>query len=585
MSYTAPYKLSDEYVPIPPEGTFLLPVCTTADRLAAILSALYYGGLNIAEPGDMTHLVDVLNAIPRIRPECELEPTGCTTWTSAEDRVTFYPTQDATDLPLGYVVNPWVQITGDNPLVGLKRGDVISDILHMPILPTIWDNLNNPLYLMTLGYPTITIDNLVGAGSVRVYMVGIILGGKCMVIRDLDPFSVAFLDTNIDTGSLPPETYAEQILEYEFEGVGTHRLDIVFFPNASLDIEFLGYGAGFRRVEICGFEENEMTEPCCDDEIDILKQILGTLKDGFTIMPRSTSIPPDFTVDCTPPDFTGDPEQTPPVAIMRRNALCLTVARWLVSAMGAHAIKMNQRGKLTAIWAKGGFTTAPEMFANFEYQPFTFSVALLNIILESDTAFNKMVCLIMDALQTERSTFVNFKKKMNDAYLLAIADAEPAMPVIGQLANEYAQNEFDYRLFAQELENSFSELENGLIFDCACISDEPCDPANFDLIAVNDCIVTRIDDTHWRIQQTNFTDAPPDKRAFTAYYRDRNWKCFNVVSYNQGYSGYDVYTCAGAHLTGNGGGGGSVVQDGIIFLEYDTDPVVGLDIIAYVICP
>lgn len=558
MSYIAPFRLSDELVPIPPEGTFLLPVCTTAERLAKILSALYYGGLNISEDGEMTHLVDVLHAMSKIRPECDIDATGCTTFRTEEERITYFPELDATDLPLGYVTNPWVRITGDNPLVGLKTGDIITDILHMPPLPSIWDHLDEPAFILALGYPSISIESLVGSGTVRVYMLNVLLGGKCIIIKDNNVFSWAFLDTNLDSASLPPETYTEHVIEYTFEGSGEHRLDIVFIPNVSADIEFLGFGGGIRKVEICGFEENEMADNCCPDDTEILKEILRTMKAGFTILPLADVTPSDATVDCAPPGFdSGGEDEEVTEQIKRYNALCLTVERYvskvifqMVLRLGMPASYRSQALAIPGIPYDNSF-----MFdAVWQYYtPVTIPVVKLWF---ENADYVEIICIILSYLQGKETTLSAFRASLEDIDTTGYSD-EKKMLIAYIDINNHRQSVFN--AFANELEASYQIVSEESEFECSCVGSEVCNVADFELVTQGGGTATRIDADTWEFTVPDFTIVGDDVQLFVLTWRDQNWRCVNHLSSSVAQSSYKQYSCAGVLQEGTGGGGGDVV--------------------------
>lgn len=577
MSYIAPFRLSDEIVPIPPEGTFLLPVCTTAERLAKILSALYYGGLNISEDGEMTHLVDVLHAMSKIRPECDIDATGCTTFRPAQDRVVYRPGLDDTDLPLGYLVNPWVRITGDNPLVGLRTGDIITDIVRMPPLPSIWDHLDEPAFILALGYPSISIESLVGSGTVRVYLLNVVLGGKAIVIKDNNVFSWAFLDTNLDSASLPPETYTEHLIEYEFEGAGEHRLDIVFVPNVSADIEFLGFGGGIRKVEICGFEENEMTDNCCPEDTEILKEILRTMKAGFTILPLADVAPGDATVPCAPIGFDfGTEDDDVPEQIKRYNALCLTIERYVSKlifqmvlrlgmpssyrsmALAIPGVPYDNSFMFNAVWQYYNPVTIPVVKSWFE---------------NSDYA--DIICIMLTYLQGKETTLSAFRGSLEDVDTTGYSDEKKMLIAYADI-NNHRQSVFD--AFVNELEASYDVVSADSEYACSCVGTGACDVNIFELVLDTPGTIIKLDDDTWEITapQTDITEA--DVQRFIVEVRDASWRCFNHAFTSTAMSSYRQYNCAGILAEGTGGGGGEVVWERMIIAfpsgSHITSPIV-----------
>lgn len=347
----------------------------------------------------------------------------------------------------------------------------------------------------------------------------------------------------------------------------------------------------YQQARTQFYEGGCMTDPCCpetNDKLDAvnvnLEAILTLLKGGATITFNADSAASDFAVDCTPDEFSGNEGETPVEKIKRQNALCLAVNRWLVSVLGNLAEKMNKLSLLPEIWALGGFTAPPSMYARINYVEGTYTVAYLNSIIDSEDAFQKFACLLIQELANEGNTFAIFKKLVHDANLVAITDPDPAMPVIGYIAEQYAKSRVNYTLFSKELERSYDDINDGDDYACLCFGGI-CDVAEFELIGLEGTEVTRIDDDHWQVVQTNYTDAPPDKRSFKAVVRDAYWRCFNLLEPSAGWAGYDNYNCAGAHITGIGGGTGQAVQVGMIVQEYDVDPVVGINVVFRIACP
>jgi len=464
--YISPVEISSELPNVPLTGTFTVPVCTTLERFKKITSALFYGSLK-GDEIDYDHLVDWLNAIPRIIPNCETIENDCTEWTALQDRVTFYPEIGATELPLGYVVNPWVEITGDNPLVGLKQGDIITDLLHIPPLPTIWDHLEDLGTVLALGYPSISITDLVGKGTVRVYLVNVLLGGRALIVRDNDLLSASFLDTNLDTVSLPPETYAEHLVEYKFEGSGTHRLDIVFVPNVSADIEFLGYGGGFRRVEICGFEENMgNNDNCCDDDVKIsyatyrntqivYQQTLKYLDDGDTAASFDA-----------PSTFDGAEIDHP------EYALCRTLNRLLGSIFKDQALQL---GNASAVFdaINKWFPTANPIAGVLGGVVNSLLASHLADLVNDCNAVRAVSCCMRDYLSGKSTSIINLKNALGGCgFDFGSHEAE-----ISAMVNKALQDSNNARAFIAAMKEDIDAVgaEGGATADdcaCECCADE-----------------------------------------------------------------------------------------------------------------
>lgn len=379
----------------------------------------------------------------------------CETYGWQSPVVTFYPEVDATDLPLGYAVNSWVKITGDNPLVGLKAGDIMTDILHMPALPSIWDHLDDIGTILALGYPSVSITDLEGTGTIRIHLVSVLLGGRAITVKDNNLLTTAFLDTNLDSASLPPETYAEIVLEYVFDTVGTHRLDVVFVPNVSADIEFLGYGGAFRKVEICGFGRegcNDMSEECCDSLATRLDRIISLIEGGFFIQPLlGASNPPDTGAQSCAPDYfdhdTGEVDE--PTLEQRKKALCITVDRYVKAIFNLALAEMNGSSGLID-FINDQFpqnVLAPLLKLKVVYPSLFSGLNAFFDVVTNNEDLTLIACAMVDGLQGDnQNTYVNFKG--------SLTSTDGSVASLVSAANQVKNN---FVLFNEALEMAYHE--------------------------------------------------------------------------------------------------------------------------------
>lgn len=328
---------------------------------------------------------------------------------------------------------------------------------------------------------------------------------------------------------------------------------------------------------------SEMTDPCCPETNDILGQILELLKGGATINFNAVSQVPDFRVDCTPDNFSGNDDDTPTQALVWSNSLCLALVRFAVACLYDNSTKQNFIGYQSQILALGGLTTPPTFTAQLGDSTHPLSSAAVRQILESDNGFNDAICMMRDALIGKVNTFASFKIALQELFNSTTENPDRGIPNTISEVLYYGQNRINYAVFSRALEKAHDDIVGGFSFTCPCDS-TPCDEAAFNLIPVNDCTIERVDLTHWRVTQTHHTVYDPSKRLFTAIFRDSSWKCFNVVSATQGSAGYNVYDCDGVNHAGVGGGTGFMVQDGILFLEYNEDPIVGIDTVLDIRC-
>jgi len=318
------------------------------------------------------------------------------------------------------------------------------------------------------------------------------------------------------------------------------------------DINFNSY------MENSGTGCNQVTQYCCDETNDLLRQMLAIMQGGFKIVPITQELPSDFTVDCTPDGFTGNEDETPTEKIKRQNALCLAVNRWLVSILGNRADKMNQSSKLNDIWALGGFTAPPKMYAQIQYVEFAFTVAQLQTIIDDETAFQIVACKIIQELANEGNTFSIFKKLMQDVYDEVSAEENVAQTLVALVAQKYATDRVNYTLFSKELERAYEDINDGDDYACLCFGGV-CDVEEFDLISENDATVINLGGGVWQFTQNTVIVDGGDVQRFYIKFRDAYWRCFNHISSSVGQSYYQIYNCAGVFGEGVGGGGGEII--------------------------
>lgn len=526
---------------------------------------------------------------------CGLQES-CQTFYPTHDRFTWYPEspyEPGEEVPDGYPFHPWTVV--DEGIIssiiaefglGYQVGDVFTDLLHFPTF-TGWDDLFEDY----LNFPHFRINDLVGTGTVKVHLLNIPFGGKALIVVDdvvhiLNPFENQIVELNKEI-SVPPETQVPIVIEVKIDTPGEHHIDVVFLPTVNPSLVFLSFGGGVRAIEICGFGMEgcpDMSDPCCPDEIDLLRQILETMKGGFTIMPRAGTEPSDTIVDCSPPGFDFGSDDDDVIEQIRRfNALCLTVERYVSKLILQMVLRLNMPSSYLsmALAIPGVAYDNSFMYRATWRYPTTITIATVKSWFEA-TEYKELICIMFSYLQGKENTFAAFQLALEGIDTSSYSDS---MKLLIAYAHSNNGSLSVYQEFARELDNSYDVIGDTPGYSCSCFDSAVCDPADFNIIPVNDCTVERLTDTTWRITQTNYTDAPPDKRAYTAIFRDAGYRCFNHTTSSQAQAGWQKWDCAGVYSEGVGGGGGEEVQEGIIVLEYDTDPEVGIDTIVTIICP
>lgn len=554
------------------------------------------------ETGDYDHLIDWLDACTRIVEGCVPSDAVCRTIALTDERITWHPESPYAplpDVPDGYNFHPWTIVDGSilGTIIGewglgYKIGDVFTDLTKLPPFtwqPSLIENLDN--------YPGINIGGLTGTGTAKIHFLNIFQGGRAVVRVDntINIFNWQIVEVNKDLTSIPQETQTPIVIEVEIKTDGDHEIQITFFPTVDDAFIPLFFGGGIRSVELCGFGVSDMPDdPCCPDTNDkletnnqLLTKIINLMESGITgtfnfgggggVVDGSG----DYHLDCTPTNFDGEDDDTVPDAIAHRKALCYVVTSYLQALAYRTATLYNAPQEIFDFLLGGFFgqDIIPSMGSLVNQVSDTFTLATLAASATPEV-MNEIICNMVTHLTGQPNTLKNFQTSVVPADF----EVGTAEYLFAKLVEKWNQKFENYQTFTKTLEKGFKD---GVLdgFECPCDSTEVCDPADFDIIAVNDCTVERVDSTHWHVTQLHHVPEGDDKRKFVATIRDSAWRCFNVVGATQGQSAYDNYTCDGGHFTGGGGGGGFLVQDGIINFEYNVDELVGIDTVIEIICP
>lgn len=245
MPYRAPYALPPGQPPWP-GGEFLLPVCTTIERLTKTLNALN-AYRNLAQDiDDLDFMIDVLRALAHINKPCEAECLDC-------EGQCFEYKPDA----------PFIEWFPHNPFT---QPDLVTDGYYRPAWyvanqteKTVMTDLSRfpagslPSVIPASGLPRFRV-NVTGPGVVEIHMFSIVAGSIAQFTVDDDPLTVRFVDLNADILSVPPETVGEVIQEFEI-GDGDHHIDVIIVSLVNDQFPFLYHGGGLRKVVLCGFDE------------------------------------------------------------------------------------------------------------------------------------------------------------------------------------------------------------------------------------------------------------------------------------------------------------------------------------------
>lgn len=432
--YIAPYLISsDRPANVPLEGTFTVPVCTTAERFSKIMDALFAYGAMQGNEFDFDHLIDWLDALPRIVEGCVEFHNQCRSIALNSERVEWFPESPynpGPEFPEGYDNHPWT-IANNDTLPGMvvawglgyKNGDVFTDILHSP---DITDPANFTEEYLNL--PRFRLSNLEGKGTIKVDILSIPLGGRLVVVVDdfIDLLNLQSADTDRDA-SFPPESIVSITIETEITTEGIHHVDYIFYPTFETELPIIGFGGGVRAIEICGFGDIMPEENCCDEtnklltkNNNLLAEMLKLWQGGFKLVPiDGISTPPDQSGgDCAPDHFDhdGDGESVPEL-IQRRQALCITIERYIKGILLAALRDMGAPDFIVDYIHSILASDVPLSLSALEVSyPVSFDgLSVFFLIVSSAVSFDELVCLMLDGLTGEKNnTFANFKESVPD---------------------------------------------------------------------------------------------------------------------------------------------------------------------------
>lgn len=456
-----------------PEGMFVVPVCTTRERFDKIMNALWYYGQSQDKFFDFDHLIDWMEAIPRIQEGCEYDPTdNCALIYPDNERLTWFPESPYAPLPEvpdGYTFHPFtiVDSTTISQVIsifglGYKVGDVYTDLTKIP-LGSSWEDLLGDQYL---NFPRFRINDLQGRGTVKLHLLNIPQGGRAFIVIDdviyINPFANKFVELSTDKLSFPPETQVDIVVEFDIEGAGDHHVDVIYLPTVDNDFIPLFFGGGLRSIELCGFDMP--TDYCCDEtneRIDVTNQLLAKMlnliNDGFKIVPLNGSFsPPDFGGgDCAPAFFDHDTDEVDSaILLQRQRALCITAERYVKGILIAGLVDMGAPSILIDYIESQLPLTLPPSFTKLQVvYPSIFSgLAAFFAALTGGVELPLIACAMITALEGEtNNTFANFRTSVDAALLTALI-----VPLAGmvQSSNGLAKN---YQLFNLALHDANEE--------------------------------------------------------------------------------------------------------------------------------
>jgi len=242
--------------PILPDGLFLLPVCTTKERLAKILNALNTYKVLSRDP-DFDVMIDVLEAMAHVNnpsaARCLEGEVYCYEYDPSYSFISFAPQNPLVEpnyVPPGYTSPPFVVVEQGNVVLetlGFEPGDVYADINSFPLF-TGWQAL------LTQGLPRFRV-NFTGPSEIELHLLKIPLGGNALITIDGNPFNVEIISTELKIGIGDTEIGVDTIKEFKFTDTDDHFIDVTFIPVLDEGLVPLKFGGGIRKIVVCGNQQ------------------------------------------------------------------------------------------------------------------------------------------------------------------------------------------------------------------------------------------------------------------------------------------------------------------------------------------
>lgn len=174
----------------------------------------------------------------------------CVDYQASHSMFTYSPQDPFTQpgyIPPGYIASPFDEVTSTviAALTGLQLGDVITGYLSLPI------------HTPALGQGIARIHaEFKGKGTAEIHLLAIPKGGTALVVpdREVNPLTWLWVTLDRDPFAVPASSVTAVITEIEFLTDKPHTIDIYFLPRFSSGVGLVGYGGGFRKLNLCGFE-------------------------------------------------------------------------------------------------------------------------------------------------------------------------------------------------------------------------------------------------------------------------------------------------------------------------------------------
>lgn len=144
-------------------------------------------------------------------------------------------------VPAGYRFPPWYIVGNAIPFTGLQPGDVMTDLLHGPIVEPV-----------SSGFPRFRI-HCKGTGRVEISFVRFPTAGLALITVDDSVASTRWVDLHTSLVASIGAVEAIAIVPVEVTGIGDHHVDVTMIYSITEDPPFVHFGGGIRQIALCGF--------------------------------------------------------------------------------------------------------------------------------------------------------------------------------------------------------------------------------------------------------------------------------------------------------------------------------------------
>jgi len=486
-NYIAPYLISTEPpVAIPATGVFTVPVCTTSERFDKIMAALFAYGAMQGDEFDFDHLIDWLDALPRITEGCEPRNPVCRTIALNDSMISWFPESPYNpdeEIPEGYTYHPWT-ITDTSILgtiismwgFGYRVGDVYTDFTKLPAASS-WEDVFANLGNM----PSFTITGLEGTGTVKIHLLNIPQGGRVLVQIDdaFNPLALTLAELNKDLISFPQETLTAFIIEVEIDTAGTHAVKLSFLPTVDDAFIPIFFGGGIRSIELCGFGVTDMPENCCDETNQLLTtnnaylaQVVSLLQGGFKLVPINSGVVPDAiaTGECVPTNYDSDGDDAGGEIALRAAALCYVIHCYVTEILYKACLAIGVPSLLLdSVFPD--HATMPQALHRIiiDYPPQLTLVALIENLASAGIPSSMVECAMLASLRGKLNVFSTFR----DSVTIFGGFGSLVVPIAG-LVRFQNQSVDNWHIFNDALAEAMSMPTEVAAYECICELDVDC---------------------------------------------------------------------------------------------------------------